>query len=257
MHKLHSIFILLAIWILASCAAKKPYLRKGQTNTEIESIDPNNIDYELFMVGDIGATSNHVEQGDIVALIKSELAKNDVEKSVIFLGNSFNESGFPDEESTDFSKVDAATKQCIKELKDHTDKVYFIPGNTEWYDGHDHSVSALQHVEDYVESAVGGKNIFAPSDGCGQPKVIKLTDDLLLLLIDSQWVLQGDRFGERKKSGCDIDDELEMVAFIQEVLSKNKNKNVVIAAHHPVHSNGKTGGNYSAKSHLLPLPIFR
>jgi len=114
----------------------------------------------------------------------------------------------------------------------------------------------LHNVEDYLEGKVNGKNIFVPSNGCGEPKVVKLTDDLLLLLIDSQWVLQGDSSGERKRSSCDIDNEIQLVTFIQNILSKNKNKNVVIAAHHPVYSNGKTGGNYGASSHLLPLPIL-
>ncbi len=250
------ISLLITTIILASCAAKKPYVRDTHSTIESTSLLQDNIDYELFLVGDVGATTNKIEQADIVTLIKSEIVKSNTDKSIVFLGNSFSETGFPDEETSEFTQLDSATKQCIRELKDHTDKVYFIPGNTEWYDGHDYTVSALQHVEEYVERAVGGKNVFVPSDGCGQPKVVELTDDLLLVLIDSQWVLQGDRSGERKKSGCDIDDELEMVTFIQEVLAKNKNKNVVIAAHHPVHSNGKTGGNYGAKSHLLPLPII-
>ena len=211
MNKLYVTFSLIAIIILSSCAAKKPYIRKGHSAGTTELIDPDNIDYELFMVGDIGANSNNATESDIVDLIKSELTKSNVEKSVVFLGNSFSETGFPDEKTAEFSKIDAATKKCIRELKEHTDKVYFIPGNSEWYDGHDYTVSALQHVEDYVETTVGGKNIFVPSAGCGEPKVVTLTDDLLLLLIDSQWVLQGDRFGERTKSGCDVDDELSLI----------------------------------------------
>ena len=74
--------------------------------------------------------------------------------------------------------------------------------------------------------------------------------------MDSQWVLQGDDSEERKRSGCDIDDELELITYLQQILAKNKSKNVIIAAHHPVYSNGVTGGNYGAASHLLPLPIL-
>jgi hypothetical protein len=245
------------ILFLVSCAAKKPYYKSELNSSESEQpIVTSNIDYELYLVGDIGASNRNLSKSDIVDLIKHELIKNDVDKSVVFLGNSFSENGLPDVEDPDFKKLDVSIERCIKELKNHTDKVFFIPGNTEWYDGQEYSTSALQDVEDYIESKVGDKNIFVPSHGCGEPKVVELTNDLLLVLVDSQWVLQGDRSTERTRSGCDIDDEQELAIFIQEVLSKNKMKNVVVAAHHPVYSNGITGGNYSLANHLLPLPII-
>ena len=251
------LIIIVSLSLLYSCAAKKPYYREAYSpEAHANDIPVENIDYELFLVGDIGTENNLVNQSDIVDLIKSQLRTNSKTQSVVFLGNSFSESGIPDQESPDYARIDRMINDCITKLKDNTDKVYFIPGNTEWYDGHDHTVTAVQSVEDYVQSKVNDKNIFVPSNGCGEPKVVKLTDDLLLLLIDSQWVLQGDASGERKRSGCDVDDELQLVTFIQQTLSKNKNKNVIIAAHHPVHSNGKTGGNYNAASHLLPLPIL-
>jgi len=219
-------------------------------------LDQDNIDYELFLVGDIGANSSKVYDSNVVDLIKSSLRKDSKNQSVVFLGNSFSKDGLPDEESKEFKVIDKSIEDCIEKLKENTDKVYFVPGNSEWYDGHNYTVSALDNVEDYLQSKVKGKNIFVPSHGCGEPKVVELTDDLLLLLIDSQWVLQGDASGERKRSGCDMDSEGELVTFIQQVLSKNKDKNVIISAHHPVYSNGRTGGNYGAASHLLPLPIL-
>ena len=247
----------LVILLLCSCGAKKPFVKDASSLTNLHqehSID--NIDYELYLVGNIGAEQSKVYDSDIVDLIKSELRPNSKTQSVVFLGNSFSDNGLPESESPEFEKVNSSIDDCIKKLKENTDKVYFIPGNTEWYDGHDYTVSAVNHVEDYIESKVNGKNIFVPSKGCGEPKVVELTDDLIMVLMDSQWVLQGDNSAERKRSGCEIDNELQLVTFLQQILSKNKNKNVVIAAHHPIYSNGKTGGNYGAASHLLPLPIL-
>ena len=244
------------IVVILSCAAKKPYFKDQSTTQDQAGIEESNIDYELFLVGDIGANSTDISDSDIVDLIKSELVVNDVEKSVVFLGNSFGEQGFPDEESSEFQSLNAFTTKCINTLKDHTDKVFFIPGNNEWFDGQDYTVSAVHQVEEYVQGKVGGKNIFVPSNGCGEPKLVNLTDDLMLLLIDSQWILQGDRSDERTRSGCEIDNELDLVAYIEEKLSKNKNKNVIIAAHHPIYSNGLTGGNARPVSHIIPLPIL-
>lgn len=257
MTKLYFVFSIILIIILSSCSANRPYIRQIDSyTTEIVAPSLENVDYELYLVGDIGAETNDVSQSDIVDLIKSELVKNEITKSVVFLGNSFNKSGLPEVENPEFKKMDQAIDKCIKELKDHTDKVYFIPGNTEWYDGKNYTTSAIQQVEDYVESKVNDKNIFTPSHGCAEPKVVNLTDGLMLVLVDSQWVLQGDRSKERTRSGCDIDNEQELVTFLQQTLARNKTKNVIIAAHHPVFSNGETGGNYNAASHLLPLPII-
>lgn len=251
------IYYFITLLALSSCAAKKPYIKSSETNNNnFTSFPISNIDYELYLVGDIGASNKNVSQSNIVDLIKHELIKNDINKSVVFLGNSFNQKGLPDVEDPGFKEMDQAISNCIKQLKDHTDKVFFIPGNTEWYDGQNYTVSALQQVEGYIESKVGGKNIFVPSHGCAEPKVVELSDDLILVLIDSQWVLQGDKSMERTRSGCDVDNEEELVTALQDILAGNKMKNVVFAAHHPVYSNGAAGGNKGLKSHLLPLPIL-
>jgi hypothetical protein len=245
------------ILLLCSCAAKHPYYKDQESvHSLFEAIPESSIDYELYLVGNIGTNTNNIGQEDIVDLIKSELIRNEVKKSVVFLGNSFSETGLPDTDFPEFNTIDRSIAACIQKLKENTDKVYFIPGNTEWFDGQDHTVASVSDVEEFLESKVNGKNIFVPSNGCGEPKVVELTDDLLLVLMDSQWVLQGDDSLERKRSGCDVDGELELITYLQEILSKNKNKNVIIAAHHPVYSNGLTGGNVGLKNHILPLPIL-
>ena len=246
-----------SLLLLSACGAKKAFVKSGsETNLPKNHLVDDNIDYELYLVGDIGAQNSLASDSDIVDLIKSELKEHSKTQSVVFLGNSFSEDGLPDEESPEFLTVDNSISECIRKLKDNTDKVYFVPGDSEWFDGHGYSNSALMRVEDFVQSKVNDKNIFVPSNGCGEPKVVKLTDDLIIILMDSQWVLQGDESDERVRLGCEIDNEFELVTFIQDVLARNKNKNVVIAAHHPIYSNGKTGGNYNAASHLLPLPIL-
>ena len=246
-----------SIFLLSACAAKKVYIKESSKSSLAQNhLQKENIDYEIYLVGDIGADNSQVTDSDIVDLIKSQLKPNSKTQSVVFLGNNFTNDGFPDTESPDFVAVDNAITACLQKLKDNTDKVYFIPGDSEWYDGENYSNSSLMRVEDYVQSKTNDKNVFVPSNGCGEPKVVELTDDLIIVLMDSEWVLLGDNSDQRKRSGCDIDDELELVTYLNEIMAKNKNKNVIIAAHHPIYSNGRTGGNYGAASHILPLPIL-
>lgn len=246
--------------LLASCASKTPFYSTGNQDWNTPEINQklqsSNIDYELYLVGDIGLETNIVDAADIVSLIKSELKTDNDNQAVVFLGNSFSKNGLPDEEDPKYDQIVKSTQFCLEELRQKTKKVYFIPGNNEWSDGKNYTVDALQSTEDFLESFADGKNIVVPSDGCGEPKEVELTDDLVLVLMDSQWLIQGDENDERKRSGCEIDDNIEFITYMQEVVASNKRKNIVIAAHHPVIANGKTAGNYSAKDHLLPLPIL-
>ena len=250
---------ILSLLLLSSCAAKKPFYGSDaiekMSTASASHLSSDNIDYELFLVGDVGVKSSLINTSDIVMLIKSKLRSDSDNQSVVFLGNTFGVAGLPDKTDPGYAKITNDIQACIRELKDHTDKVYFIPGNHEWSDGKHYTVEAMREAEAFVENKAGGKNIVVPSGGCGEPKVVKLTDDLILVLMDSQWMLQGDDSGERKRSGCDIDDEIEFITALQGILAANKNKNVVITAHHPIYSNGLAAGNYPAKNHLLPLPI--
>jgi hypothetical protein len=249
-------FILIA---LSSCAANKPYFSDPSIQDNVAerptSIDPENIDYEVFLVGDLNLSKQNQSGVAMLNLIKNQLRSRNSNQSIVFLGNTIHEKGLSDEESSDFQFVDELLDHWIPTLRKQTDKLYFIPGNHEWTSGVNNSIENRKAIEQLVEEKANDKNIFVPSKGCGEPKVVELTDDLVLVMIDSPWLLQGDDSEERKRSGCDIDDELEFLTELKGVLSDYKRKNVVIASHHPLYTNGKTGGNYPASSHLLPLPV--
>ena len=249
-----SFLLFISILLIYSCAAVKPYY-KSESGKALK-IDPSNIDYEVFLVGDIGLESNTLGPDELVTLIKSKLSKNVENQSVVFLGNSISKSGLADEETPEYNTHKQAIQNCMNQLKESTEHVVFIPGNNEWFDGENHTTEALQSSEKYLEELAGGRDIFAPDGGCGEPKIIELTDDLIIVIVDSQWLIQSDDSEERLKSGCDIDNNIEFIARMNEIVASNKNKNILISSHHPLYSNGKVGGNYPLKNHLLPAPII-
>jgi len=255
----YTIKLWVLVIILSSCGATKPYYNdadKADGVSNSDAIPLDKIDYEVYLVGDVGSGNTDINKSNITNVIKSQLRPDSKNQSVIFLGNTMGKNGLPDEGSSEYKMIDTAIEDCVKKLKGNTDKLYFIPGNKEWYDGQDYTTEAVGNVEQYLQSKAGNKNIFAPSKGCGEPKVVELGDDLIIVLVDSQWVLQGNSTDERKRSNCDIDTDLELVVALKEVFSDNKHKNIILASHHPVYTNGMTGGNYGAIHHLLPLPIL-
>ncbi len=237
------------IWIytlilLSSCATQDHFV-KEDTYNEPDRIADSNISQEVYLLGNLNINDEHHES-IVLNYIHDQLDENDTNQSVVFLGNTL------DTERNEFNNSNKILKSVVKNCPN----TYFIPGNQEWDNGHSYTLDALRRSEEDLDKLVNTTETLSPKDGCGEPKVIELGERLLLLLIDSQWVLQSDFSGERKRSGCSIDNELELITRIQTILSKNKNKNIIIASHHPVWTNSKTGGNYSLKDHILPLPLI-
>lgn len=248
------LYVITLILVFTSCASKQPYFRdnSGLDQTFLKE----NIDAELYLIGDLGLESNNLDQGALISMIKEQLSPDIDNQSIVFLGNSISAAGLPDEETKEYESLKKSLSMCINELTDHTKNTFFLPGNHEWNDGNSHTVEGVQASEAFIEGLAEGKNIFKPSKGCGEPTIVTISEDLILVLVDSQWLLQNDGTNERRKSSCDIDNNLEFITYMQEIVARNKRKNIVIAMHHPVYSNGIIGGDYPAKSHLLPVPVL-
>ncbi|RQH22491.1 hypothetical protein D5R40_30865 [Okeania hirsuta] len=61
-----------------------------------------------------------------------------------------------------------------------------MAGNHDWYaDG----LKGVKRQEKFIEEYLDRKNVLLPKPGCSGPEEIELGDDLVLLLIDSQWYL--------------------------------------------------------------------
>ncbi len=250
---LPTLISLIVILVLSACASKRPYIK--DTNHINQPISKDKIDAELYLIGDIGLENNDFGQENLIKMIKEQLSPDVDKQSVIFLGNSVSGDGIPDEETKEYAELSQNLSKCVKALTKSAKNVFFLPGNNEWSDGESYTVEAVQASERLIQGLDDGKNIFKPSKGCGEPKVVKVAKDLIMVLIDSQWLIQNDNSNERKKSSCEIDNNLEFVTYIQEIVARNKQKNIIFAMHHPVYSNGIVGGDYPLKDHLLPVPV--
>jgi len=240
--------------LLFSCSSSKQIYKDNDDHPD--SFDDSNIDFELFMVGDIGLESNTLGPDELISQIKEVMRPNFKNQAVVFVGNSIGASGLPDEETSQYQMTSNAIKQCLDVLTQKTDKVFFTPGRTEWSNGSKINLESLHATEHFLEEVVSDKDLMRPSGGCGDPEVIQLTDDLILVLVDSQWLLESDNSEERSKSGCDINNNVAFMAAMNGIVASNKSKNIVVASHHPVYANGKVGGNYPVANHLLPLPVL-
>ena len=139
-------------------------------------------------------------------------------------------------------------------VKDLPVKTYFLPGENDWSgDG----VDGLRRQAEFIEEYLGDDDAFQPSDdGCGKPEDIELTDQLGLLIIDSQWFLENwDKDAEINEE-CDIRTRRVFEEELVDDIRDYRGKNLLVVAHHPLFSGGFHGGHHSLKEHLFPMSLL-
>ena len=112
--------------------------------------------------------------------------------------------------------------------------------------------AAILREQAYI-NAVGDQHVkFFPADGCGGPVEIPISDDVTMVVFDSQWWIHPyDKPGI--ESDCPNKTKTEVLSQLEDILARNSKKLVLLACHHPFKSYGPHGGNYGLKQHIFPF----
>ena len=151
----------------------------------------------------------------------------------------------------DKSSYDLAKNKLLNQLalsKEFKGKTLFIPGNHDWYNG----INGLKRQEEIVTDYLNDKKSFLPGKGCPIDD-LKINDFTTLITIDSQWFLEDWDKTPTINDDCDIKSREGFFEELESLLTKNKEKTVILALHHPLMSNGSHGGQFSLKKQLFPL----
>jgi hypothetical protein len=178
--------------------------------------------------------------------------KLDKKTTIVFLGDNLYTTGLPDEQNS-FYDIKRSVLDTQIAIANGTDaKVFFIPGNHDWDRGGKGGWEAIRRQQQYID-AKGGKNVkFYPEDGCGGPVEVSLSDDVTLVMFDSQWWIHPyDKPGI--ESDCEYKTPFEVLNQLEDILSKNSKKLVILACHHTFRSYGIHGGYFTLKQHIFPL----
>jgi len=222
--------------------------------TEQAQLDSLSIKAQLVLSGNF--SDAYLNEGMTSAI--SMLRSYDIQPAdtrLVILGNLLPHN-IPDHDSKAFDEVAETLKSPLHQLFQGFSHSYYIPGNNEWFDGQDYTVEGIKNHHKLVQKLDISGLSMTPSKGCGNPYVVEINDDLVLLLLDSQWMMQSNDNDERKKSSCEIDNNFELITELKEITGKYKHSHLVVATHHPMYSYGKLGGNFKARHHLLPFPVL-
>lgn len=241
---LYALFII----IFSGCASYK--LQYSNDNRSDESAVTSNrtLDRTFYLIGDAGGAKQGKSTEALIAL-KKILDTADAQNAyTIFLGDNVYDKGLPDKTSLEREDAEHKMDAQLGAVKDFKGDVFFIPGNHDWYDS---GLKSVKRQENYIERALNDKNVFQPENGCPIKKV-NISDDIVMLLLDTQWYLADWDKHPTINDDCDIKTRDEFFSVIGGEFKKNNEKTIIVAMHHPMFTNGIHGGYYALEKHLYP-----
>lgn len=206
--------------------------------------------YTVYLIGDAGAGTMTWTPPALAAL-RQTLNDADENSAVVFLGDNIYPDGLPPKsEPYERTLAETALNRQLESFSDYDGRVFFIAGNHDWQE---YGIKGLDRQRRYLDKRSDDQAKFLPRPGCGDPVEVELTDNITLLLLDSQWWMANWE-GERDiNDGCEAKSRADFAFLLQEAMKGNRRKELVVAMHHPLYSNGPHGGKFTLSEHLFPL----
>ena len=246
--------LLSIILSLHSCATYRvKFKHEYIPGTQIS--DASKAKFVVYLIGDAGNAPENQTTTEL-AFLKLELEKEEENSAIVWLGDNIYPVGMPDTDHPDYG---LSKHRLIKQLECHdayNGKTYFIPGNHDWYaSGVDGILRQEKIVENYLQSrsktaSKFQSNYFFPDNACGDIHSIALNDDIILILMDSNWYLQKDR---SVFNNCSYSESAQFLENLKSEIRMHKGKQLIVCLHHPPYSYGPHGSHFSFKDYVFPI----
>lgn len=246
----------LSLFTFFSCALYEPQYRQPDVVSEYPS--DKIIEKSFYLIGDAGKSPDGALSDGLTVVqnyLKANPSKNDY---ALFLGDNIYPDGMPPLGDDNREHSEYQLDAQIQSLENFDGTFYFIPGNHDWYND---GLEGLKREEEYLLKVSKGKQLLQPANGCPIASEA-ITDNIQLIMIDTQWFLEDWNQHTTINEDCDIKTREKFFIELEIELEKNRNKTVLFAMHHPMFTNGTHGGYFALKKHLyptqknLPLPIL-
>ncbi|HZV68151.1 MAG TPA: metallophosphoesterase [Saprospiraceae bacterium] len=246
----NAIFISFITILFSGCATGKLILN---VTGDVVQRPPNEIpSYTIYALGDAGEDN---EQFRAVMDTLKVVTNDDVQPgTIIFLGDNIYPAGMPSEAAPKKNqKAKSILMQQVDAVSKYRGKVVFIPGNHDWNEFKAGGLEAIRREAKFIDEVDPAHISFLPQNGCSGPNVLELNDQVVLLIIDSQWWIQDWSKEPEMNAGCDNDSKAAFIKAFQDKVSFYKDRQILVAMHHPLYTQGPHGGHFTIKNHLFPL----
>lgn len=210
----------------------------------------DSLTHRIILIGDAGQLDENKRHPVVEAVEK--LIPMDKRTTVLFLGDNLYRHGLPYAWEPGYDDARAVLDSQAN-LADYTPgMVYMMPGNHDWMQSGPGGWEAVLRQEQYINSLNKPNLKFVPGGGCPGPIEVKLGDDVVIIIMDTQWWLHPyDKPGI--ESDCPQKTKQEVLEEIKDIVKANFDKLVIFAAHNPFKSKGPHGGYYTVKQHIFPF----
>ena len=259
MKKNNIILTILGLFLIYSCSTYGPKYRPGEPTENFKYPTEKKIEKSFYLVGDAGYSP---PGGTSPALLAFKSYIDSVKRTdnyTIFLGDNIYPGGMPPKSDPLREQSEYRLDAQLDAIEDYEGNVIFIPGNHDWYS---EGIQGLNRQRDYLKEKFPDKLKWIPDTGSGFES-IEISDNIQLLVIDSQWYLEDwDRHPLINDNSPQIKSREAMFNHVSSELDKYQDKMVIIALHHPVFTNGIHGGQYNFTRHIypsqkkIPIPIL-
>jgi hypothetical protein len=200
-------------------------------------------EYAVFFIGNTGSAS--IQDVDpSLNLLSSKLRSADKKSAVIFLGDFLKEGGMPEAGESGREEAEQRLMQLINVVKDYKGRIVFIPGEQDWGKEKETGWKSLLRLENFIEKELNRGNVFLPDNGFPGPEHKKLTDDIRLIALNTQWLLTPNRKPTGDTGDYDVEEDDEFYVELEDEIKKRATKDLIIVGHHPL-----------SKAHIFPLTM--
>ncbi len=277
--------VVLGVATSSACTHLNPYYRADQP-TSVEPARLVDIDHRLLLIGDAGDANLN---GDaLLSLLAYQARQMPDRTTVTFLGDNVYERGMPPpvtkpgEQAADTAKqiADAvfldlfASRQAAEQslnaqldvVRGTKARAIFVPGNHDYDQFEPGGWSRILEEEKFIQAADVYTDVNAellPAGGCAGPTAIPLGAMGELITLNTQWWLdprlKHDLAWETATSNCTERTEPQVrSALVTELKAAAAQRRwVIVAAHHPLESEGPHGGFSDPLAHFFPLRILQ
>lgn len=212
-------------------------------------------DAVVLLIGDAGDPRPGGEP--VLRALTREASRAPERTTVVFLGDNLYPRGLP-------AADDRSRPEAERRLRDQIDSVrlpglraVFLPGNHDWDNGGEDGLAAVRRQGQFVRNHGAPGVALLPEGGCPGPEVRDIGLRLRLVLLDSQWFLHPYGKPQEPASGCAADSDTEVVSALKQALAGAGDRDVLVAAHHPLETGGPHGGRFTARQHVFPLTDWK
>ncbi|MFD2246419.1 hypothetical protein [Pontibacter ruber] len=249
--------------LLHACTAGKPYYGSQSLDWEQQTPNPNNkLLYTVFLIGDVGAPDLK-QQEPSLKLMRSHMMEAGESSATVFLGDNVYYNGLPEPDKYDRDVSEKRLNEQLDIMKGYPGEKYMIPGNHDWNHSGRGGLQAVMREQNYVneylteEGIVTGGDFYVPGNGCPGPYEVMISDDLVLIAIDSEWWLHPWDRPYGNNSACGAADEADFLIQLEDLVEKHSGRDILMVAHHPLKSRGVHGGFFTLKDHIFPMTLLR